>query len=75
MAGNKISVEFQIQQDTVKMLEYAVEKYKLEDKSKALRCILDFTATDGNWDVIFKQIHCTRCGPEEGWSQEAHEAR
>ena len=57
------------------MLEYAAEKYGLEDKSKALRCILDFTASEGDWEVIFKQIHCIRCGPEEGWSQEAHETR
>ena len=44
MAGKKISVEFDVQEDLVKMLEYAAEKYKLGDKSKALRCLLDFAA-------------------------------
>jgi len=75
MAGKKITVEFEVQEDLIKMLEYAVEKYKLGDKSKALRCLLDFAATDGDWEVLFKQIRCTRCGPDGGWSQEAHEAK
>lgn len=28
------------------MLEYASDKYQLGDQSKALRCILDYVATD-----------------------------
>ena len=75
MAGGKISVEFQIQKDLDEMLEYAAEKYRLEDKSKALRCLLDFAATDGDWDVIFKEIRCNRCGPDEGWNKENHESK
>ena len=75
MAGDKISVEFQIQKDLDEMLEYAVEKYHLEDKSKALRCLLDFAATDGDWDVLFKEIRCNRCGPNEGWNKENHESK
>ena len=42
MAGKKIAVEFDVQEDLVKMLEYASDKYRLGDKSKALRCILDY---------------------------------
>ena len=75
MAGDKISVEFQIQKDLDEMLEYAAEKYRLEDKSKALRCLLDFAATDCDWDVIFKEIRCNRCGPDEGWNKENHESK
>lgn len=56
MAGKKISVEFDAHEDMVKMLERATGKYNLEDKSKALRCLLDFAATDGDWDIFFKQI-------------------
>ena len=70
MAGNKISVEFKIQKDLDQMLLYATEKYKLEDKSKALRCILGFVATDADWDLIFKNIRCIHCGPQKGWSKE-----
>ena len=67
MAGAKIGVEFQVQKDLVKMLEFAAEKYKLGDKDKALRCILDYIATDADWDEIFKTIRCIRCGPNGGW--------
>lgn len=73
MAGRKIEVAFNIQKDLYEMLEYAKEKYGLEDQSKALRCILDFVATDGDWDAIFKQTRCQRCGPG-GWSRKTHES-
>ncbi len=75
MAGKKIPVEFEVQEDLVKMLEYAADKYRLGDKSKALRCLLDFAAVDGDWDELFKQIRCTRCGPNGGWNQEDHESK
>ena len=75
MAGTKITVEFEVQQDLVKMLEYAAEKYSMGDKSKALRCVLDYVATDGDWEKMFKQIRCIRCGPNEGWNQKEHEAK
>ena len=67
MAGAKAGVEFQVQKDLVEMLEFAAEKYKLGDKDKALRCILDYIATDADWDEIFKTIRCIRCGPDGGW--------
>ena len=51
---------FQIQEDLVKMLVYATEKYRLEDKSKALRCILYFTVKDGDRDEIFDKARCNR---------------
>jgi hypothetical protein len=68
MAGEKNGVEFQVQKDLVKMLEYVADKYKLGDKDKALRCILDYIATDADWDEIFKKIRCIRCGSPGGWS-------
>tara|TARA_B110000438_G_scaffold277936_1_gene300996 strand:+ start:541 stop:705 length:165 start_codon:yes stop_codon:yes gene_type:complete len=54
------------------MLEYASDKYQLGDKSKALRCILDYVATDADWEEVFKQI---RCSPDDGWNQEKHKAK
>ena len=75
MAGAKTGVEFKVQKDLVQMLEYAADKYKLGDKDKALRCVLDYIATDADWDEIFKTIRCIRCGPDGGWSQETHEAK
>ena len=75
MAGKKISVELEVQEDLVKMLEFASDKYRLGDKSKALRCILDYVATDADWEEMFKQIRCIRCGPDGGWNQEDHKAK
>ena len=68
MAGEKNGVAFQVQKDLVKMLEYAADKYKLGNKDKALRCILDYIATDSYWDEIFQKFRCIRCGPYGGWS-------
>ena len=36
------------------MLEYASDKYQLGDKSKALRYILDYVATDADLEEVFK---------------------
>jgi len=50
------------------MLQYAADKYKLGDQDKALRCILDYIATDLDWDEIFQKIRFIRCGPYSSWS-------
>ena len=44
-----------------------LDRVKLGDKDKALRCVLDYIATDADWDEIFKTIRCIRCGPDGGW--------
>jgi len=71
MAGAKQSVSFQIQEDAVQMLEDAVKRYGLPDVNKALRCLLDYAATDGDWDAIFGEIRCTRCGGRKAWPKES----
>ena len=70
MPREKISVEFEIKKDLDQMLEYAAEKYKIKDKSKTLRCILDYVSSEADWDTIFKKIRCNGCGPKTGWSKE-----
>jgi len=62
MAGGKARVEFEINADAYEMLTRIAERYGLPDASKALRCLLDYAATDGDWDVIFKTVRCRRCG-------------
>ena len=42
MAGDKIDVSFEINTDADKLLEQITDKYDLPDKSKALRCLLDY---------------------------------
>ena len=62
MAGDKISVQFEINDDAEELLNEVVEKYELKDTSKALRIILDYVAEDGDWDEIFGTVRCRRCG-------------
>ena len=62
MAGVKVQVPFEVHGDAVQMLRTIAERYKLPDESKALRCLLDYAATDGDWDELFAKIRCRRCG-------------
>lgn len=57
----KLRVEFEIYGDSWAMLQEVTRRYELQDASKALRCLLDYAATDGDWDKIFKQVRCRRC--------------
>lgn len=57
----KLRVEFEIYGDSWAMLQEVTRRYELQDPSKALRCLLDYAATDGDWDRIFKQVRCRRC--------------
>jgi len=44
---------------------YSLEKskYDLPDKSKALRCLMDYVEEkEENWDDMFATICCNRCG-------------
>ena len=63
MAGDKKKYTFEIQEDAISMLDKAVEKHDLESRDKALRCLLDYCAEDGDWDDIFESIRCLRCQP------------
>ena len=67
MAGNKKAEIFEIQEDAADMLEYLAEKYKLADRSKALRVILDYVSQDADIDEIFSVRRCIRCGGKTGW--------
>ena len=60
---DKIDVKFEIYSDTDKMLEEITNKYELPDKSKALRCLLDYVEEkEDEWDEIFATVRCNRCG-------------
>lgn len=62
MAGAKMEMTFQVNADAGDMLARIVARYNLPDASKALRILLDFAATDGDWDEIFAKPRCRRCG-------------
>lgn len=71
MAGVKSQASFEIQEDLLRMLEEAAGKYNLPSRDKALRCVLDYVANDGDWDEIFSKIRCIRCGGRPGWTAQA----
>ena len=61
--SEKIDVSFKIYSDSEKMLEQIVDKYDLPDKSKALRCLMDYVEEkESDWDDMFATVRCNRCG-------------
>ena len=68
MAGKKIKIDLELQQDAIDMLDYFKDKYKLADRSKALRVILDYVADESEeHEYIFSVRRCLRCGSSTGW--------
>ena len=62
MAGDKKKITFEINLDSDEMLEKIVEDYKLPDKSKALRVLLDYVEeNETEWDDMFATVRCNRC--------------
>tara|TARA_B100001540_G_C15495405_1_gene501118 strand:+ start:381 stop:569 length:189 start_codon:yes stop_codon:yes gene_type:complete len=62
MSGEKKEVTFEINTDSNQMLEKIVEEYKLPDKSKALRVLLDYVEEkESDWDDMFATVRCNRC--------------
>ena len=62
MPGVKVKVPYEVMADQHTMLQTIAERYSLPDASKALRCLLDYAATDGDWEEIFARVRCRRCG-------------
>ena len=61
--SEKKDVSFEIYSDSEKMLDQITDKYDLPDKSKALRCLLDYVEEkESDWDDIFATVRCNRCG-------------
>jgi hypothetical protein len=61
MGSPKIKVAFEIYPDSFEMLLKAAEQHGIADPSKALRCLLDYAAVDGDWETIFGKVRCRRC--------------
>ena len=61
--SEKKDVSFEIYSDSDKMLDLITDKYDLPDKSKALRCLLDYVEEkESDWDDMFATVRCNRCG-------------
>ena len=62
MAGDKKKVTFEINEDSDEMLNKIVEDYKLPDKSKVIRVLLDYVEEkETDWDDMFATVRCNRC--------------
>tara|TARA_B100000614_G_scaffold228968_1_gene221068 strand:- start:170 stop:358 length:189 start_codon:yes stop_codon:yes gene_type:complete len=62
MSGEKKEITFEINTDSDDMLEKIVEEYKLPDKSKAIRVLLDYVEEkETDWDDMFATVRCNRC--------------
>ena len=60
--SKKKDVSFEIYDDSEKMLDQIVDKYDLPDKSKALRCLMDYVEEkESDWDDMFATVRCNRC--------------
>jgi len=61
--SEKKDISFEIYEDSDKMLDQIVDKYDLPDKSKALRCLMDYVEEkESDWDDMFATVRCNRCG-------------
>ena len=67
--SKKTTMEVELHQDTVEMLEYAKETYGFRSTSKALRVILDYMVADADWEEVFMNQRCLRCGSGQGWQR------
>ena len=57
MAGEKMSVNFEVNPDSVEMLNTITEQYRLPNSSKTLRCLLDYIAeSEEDWGLAFKKL-------------------
>ena len=62
MSGEKKEITFEINTDSDDMLQKIVEEYKLPDKSKAIRVLLDYVEEkESDWDDMFATVRCNRC--------------
>ena len=61
MSGEKVRVQFELNDDAEALLADIVKKFDLPDVSKAVRILLDYIAEDGDLDEIFGEVRCRRC--------------
>ena len=61
--SEKKEISFEIYSESEEMLGQIVDKYDLPDRSKALRCLMDYVEEkESEWDEMFATIRCNKCG-------------
>ena len=60
--AKKVKIEIEVNPDNVEMMDKLVAEYKIKDRSKAFRVLLDYVIdNEKTWDEIFKRKRCKRC--------------
>ena len=60
--GKKVEIAIKVNPDNVEMMDKIVADYKIKDRSKAFRVLLDYVIDNEKaWDEIFKKKRCKRC--------------
>ena len=58
----KVEIAIEVNPDNVEMMDNIVDNYKIKDRSKAFRVLLDYLIdNETEWDNIFKRKRCKRC--------------
>ena len=60
--AKKVEIAIKVNPDNVEMMDKIVADYKIKDRSKAFRVLLDYVIdNETEWDNIFKRKRCKRC--------------
>ena len=60
--AKKIEITIEVNPDNVEMIDKIVNNYKIKDRSKAFRVLLDYVIdNETEWDDMFKRKRCKRC--------------
>ncbi len=60
--SKKFEITIEVNPDNVEMIDTIVDNYKIKDRSKAFRVLLDYVVdNETEWDNIFKKKRCKRC--------------
>jgi metal-responsive CopG/Arc/MetJ family transcriptional regulator len=59
--NDKVSLTIELAEDHPGWLDEMIQKYDLEDRSKAIRVLIDFAIKDGDLENIFREVRCRHC--------------
>ena len=60
--AKKVEIAIEVNPDNIKLMDKIVENYKIKDRSKVFRVLLDYVIdNEKEWDNMFKRKRCKRC--------------
>ena len=63
MLKDKATFDVLLEKHQMAFLEEVAKKYRLEDASKAIRCLINFAIDEaGEQERIFGEVRCLDCG-------------